>query len=357
MSADGWFAISDGQEGWNAPASSGIDRAEALEQGSLVIETRSPQVKRPRPLVRLVNGGGAQVDLTLTAVSGGGLSFVLTVDGDVTHHTFPTAEAGRSDVLRLTYSWDAAARQSRVALETGGQERTEVVTFPHARALPVAAISALTGSAGDCYRAPDLTFIAASREIEPVGPQPGLALSTPIATCSGYRPIAALKRGDLVRSGTGDLVPVLYVIERKVPALGSFAPLRIRAPFFRLQRDICVSPMQKIVLSGSEVEYLFGRETVGIRASHLTGGPAVRRMKPVRFVTYRQLILPDHETLDAMGAEVESLFLGRIRRKPEQMAASLVAGLDRASLPEHAPPCSPVLSAFDAVVLAEHRAA
>ena len=356
--ASGWFAINDGSSRWRAPAFNGSQRDAFLTRGTLIIETRAAEVHRPRPLVQLRHGTGqGAFHLSLQALPGGGLSFVLNAGEAMAHHTFTASDTGRSDGLLITYTWDMSTECARISLESDAHDRVDLVTVAEVSPVPVAALLALTEGGEERYLSPELRFIAISNQVEPIGLKPGLSLSTPVATASGYQPISTLQRGDLVRSASGDLVPVLHVVERNFPALGQFTPLRIRAPYFGLRRDICVAPFQKFMLSGSEVEYLFGREAVLIRPGHLTGGAAIRRMTPVRFVTYRQLILPDHETLDAMGASVESLFLGRIRRKPDHLAASALAPLDRSSLPEHAPSTYPLLSAFDAVVLAEHRAA
>ena len=74
-------------------------------------------------------------------------------------------------------------------------------------------------------------------------------------------------------------------------------------------------------------------------------------------VTYTQLLLPEHEAVIAAGTVAETLYVGRLRRRKDHLAASVLAGLDRHLLPEHGRPVHPVLGAFDAIVLAEQRAA
>ena len=55
-----------------------------------------------------------------------------------------------------------------------------------------------------------------------------------------------------------------------------FHPIRLRAGYFGLTRDIAVSPNQKLVLRGSDVEYMFGREAVLVPARHLLNNIAAR---------------------------------------------------------------------------------
>lgn len=155
----------------------------------------------------------------------------------------------------------------------------------------------------------------------------------------------------------GESVPVLHKVARSVPARGCFRPIRVRAPFFGLQRDILVAPAQRLVLSGSDVEYLFGEESVLVELRHLVGEPSVRFEPCGATVTYQQLILPNHEPVLAAGSQAESLYIGRLRAKRQELRGSLLGALDPHTLPEHTQSHYRVLSAFDAIVLAEQRAA
>ena len=81
-------------------------------------------------------------------------------------------------------------------------------------------------------------------------------------------------------------------------------------------------------------------------------------MSPValRLPTLRPC-LPAHESLLSAGAALESLYIGRLRRKEEALKSSILAPLDRNSLPEHGKPLYPMLKAFEAIALADDRAA
>jgi len=131
----------------------------------------------------------------------------------------------------------------------------------------------------------------------------------------------------------------------------------LRAPYFGLRQDIMVAPEQRLVITGTDVEYLFGKEAVLVPVRHLADGTSVRTCEAPTVVTYTQLILPGHETIQAAGCPLESLYIGRIRRKPDALEASLLAGIDRNILPEHAKPVYPVLQPYEAISLAKQRAA
>lgn len=362
-----WIAVSDhdghrfAEHGLdaplNAPSLIGDAPDALLVKGSLVIETRLPVSHRPRHLVYYMCEGDWALHLSLQAVPGGGLTLVLEQGGEVLHQTLNHSETGRTDVLRITYSWDAPGRWGQLALERTDQDTVLLIPVPSPKPLRVADAKALMHASPNRYLAPDVLFLALSNEIEPVGPMPSLVPDTPIATPTGYRAAGDLRRGDLVVTAEGHSVPVLHTLSRTVPARGCFSPVQLRAPYFGLQQGICVAPSQRLVLSGSEVEYLFGQESVLIPVRHLLGGTAVVPAKSDTLVTYTQLLLPRHETLLAAGTAVESLYIGRLRRNKARLKASLFAPLDRSTLPEHGRSVFPVLKAFDAIVLSEHRAA
>ena len=210
---------------------------------------------------------------------------------------------------------------------------------------------------GSLKIANDVVFAGVSTQIEPIGPLPCLTQHTPVATPRGYVPIGSLKRGDQVFTEDGQIVPVLHCIAYRAPALGSFRSIRLRAPYFGLQQDIIAAPNQRLIMRGSEVEYLFDAEAVLVPARHLVNGFAARYEKVGPLVTHAQVVLPDHQPILAAGTAVESLYLGRLRRKPDALAASVMAHIPKTLLPEHGKPAYPVLRAFEAITLVEQRAA
>ena len=329
-----------------------------MVRGSLVIETRLLDTRRPEPLLLFAQGGDWPIKLELRAVPGGGVNLVLEQAGSVLHHTLNQTDTGRADLLRLTYSWDSPRQWGRLALERVEDDQVQMVDLRAPRPWRLADLQTLLMPGPFRYTAPEVQFIALSDQIEPVGPMPTLDPETPIATPDGYRALSDLQRGDLVLTGEGRSVPVLQVLRRQVPTCGSFRPIQLRAPYFGLQRDITVAPAQRLVLSGSEVEYLFGHQSVLVPARHLTGTHTAFQSSTAHPVsTYLQLLLPDHDAPLAAGAVVESMFIGRLRRNRAKLAASLLGGIGAQGLPEHGQSKYPVLKAFDATILAERRVA
>ncbi|WP_372570584.1 Hint domain-containing protein [Ruegeria jejuensis] len=362
-----WIALADTETQLFSPAGVGADPAapdligreddDLLARGTLVLETGMPETGRAYMLFRYNREGDWPFHLSLQAIPGRGLIFVLNQGGTVIHQTMTLPDTGRIDLLRLSYSWDAPARRAQLALEQHDREQVLIQDIVGPCPLRIGDLRALFRHGPHRFAAPETVFAALSDRIEPVGPLPSMHPETPIATPLGYRPLRSLRRGDTVISARGEVVPVLHRLTRTVPARGSFSPLSIRSPYFGLDQDIVVAPSQRLLLSGSEVEYLFGKQSVLALAHHMTQGRAVTPAPWGPLVTYSQLLLPGHDAVLAAGCALESQFLGRLHSKPRLLAASLLCGLERSRLPDHGTSRIPVLGSFDARVLAERRAA
>ncbi|MGB7242982.1 MAG: Hint domain-containing protein [Sulfitobacter sp.] len=362
-----WIALADHSERRFSLHGIGTDRRDTpicddgpdhvLPRGSLLFETRLSPDGRPQLLFGYNNDFPWPRSLKFQAIPGGGIAMVQAVAKNITHATVPHKNASRTDVLRVTFSWDAPNEWGRLTVECPEDGTSVAVAVKNPKPVSISDLRDLMLGHGSQSFAADMVFAALSDQIEPVGPMPTLAPSTPIATPDGYVAAKDLRRGDLVMTDRGETVPVLHCVQRCVPARGSFAPVWLRAPYFGLLQDIVVSPEQRIVITGSDVEYLFNQEAVLVPARHLTNGFSARSVRPGTLASYTQLVLPGHNSLTAAGAQLESLYIGRIRRKPDQLAASLLAGIDRKTLPEHGGSVFPVLRWYEAVTLTTQRVA
>lgn len=360
----GWIGFTNGTggrfnaAGLGAYAEPGPVHGEGLlPRGTLLTETRLSPDGRPQTLLAFRRSHPWHFSFSLQALPGGGFVLIETQGDSMRHATLPHEPDGRMDVVRLSYCWDAPRKWGRLSMERPETEAVCAVTVRPPHPMPLADLKTTLTDPRQREMDSDVAFAALSNRIEPVGPMPGLTGSVPVATPQGYRPAGSLQRGDLVITETGETVPVLHAVQRRVPAFGSFRPIRLRAPYFGLRRDIVVAPQQRLVLRGSQVEYMFGKEAVLIPARHLVNGTSALYADGPDMVTYHQVLLPGHEVIQAAGCPVESLYIGRLRRKPDQLAASVLAGLDRSRLPEHPKPAWPVLKPFEAITLAMSRAA
>ena len=329
-----------------------------LVRGSIMLETGLTAGDNPLPLFQFIQTHPWRSGLSLQALPQGGFILIHSHAGETQHTLLPFQPDGRADTLRVTYSWDAPAKRGTLTLERPERDTLVSVDTPAPHPLRLGDLRTMLTDPRHTASRADLAYLALSDRVEPVGPMPGLTANLPVFTPHGPRAALSLKRGDTVHTaGDGGVVPVLQAIRRTVPAYGSFRPVRLRAPYFGLRHDIIVAPEQRLVLDGSKVEYMFGKEAVLVPARHLVNNVAAMYAPAGDLITYCQVILPEHESLIAGGAALDSLYIGRIRRKPAHLAASLLADLPRNSLPEHPRPVWPVLKPFEALVLADYRAA
>ncbi len=360
----GWIALTGRDGGQFAAGGFGVtapqpqpDPTTLLPRGTLMIETRPAIGQRPQVLLSFGRTHPWHGSFSLQLLPSGGVVLIETQGRDVRHATLAFRPDDRADSLRISYSWDAPARWGRLSLERPGIIGVRSIKVPPPHPMPLADLRTAFTDPRQRHLDPEVIFAALSDEVEPVGPMPGLLGTVPVRTPQGYVEAARLRRGDCVRGTGGAVVPVLHRLERRVPAAGSFRPVRLRAPYFGLRADIVVAPHQRLVIGGSDVEYLFGCEAVLVAACHLVNGSAAVYAESGLLVRYHGLVLPEHEEIEAAGARSESLYLGRIRRQPEIVAMSLLAGLNRARLPEHPRPLWPVLKSYEAITLAAARAA
>jgi len=362
----GWIALSDqnrqvfdlkgiGATPEGEPVS--LDTNSLLTRGSILFEMRLPGDGRPRKLLGYRRDHPWVSSLSLQELPTGGIALVITQGQEVIHTVLEHDAVTQAEELRVTYSWDAPNRWGRLAIERIRTGKVFQKEFRDPKPLLLADLRAMTMDPLLRQMDRSLRYFAISTQIEPVGPMPGLTGAVPVLTGQGYRPAQSLRRGDLVRTPEGALVPILHVVKREVPAMGAFAPVRLRAPYFGLQRDIVVGSEQRLWSSGSAVEYLFGKPQVRIPAAHLVNGVSAMKQPPQQTVTYWQLLLPGNEPCVAAGSTLETLYLGRSRRNKALMSASLLSHVDRSRLPEHITPGFPLLDHFEAITLAELRAA
>ncbi len=133
-----------------------------------------------------------------------------------------------------------------------------------------------------------------------------------IATIRGARAVQTLAVGDLVVTRDHGLQPIRWIGRRTVPAIGHFAPVRIRPGVVTgLERDLLVSPQHRMLFRGYRAELLFGESEVLMAATHLVDGHSVT-VEEGGLVTYIHLMFDQHEIIYAEGAATESFHAGDV---------------------------------------------
>ena len=156
------------------------------------------------------------------------------------------------------------------------------------------------------------------------------AAGTLIDTPEGPRAVESLQPGDRVVVSTGESLPILWCGASELTWPGSPENLR---PYAVAQgaltnglprRDLVVSPQHKVLMSGPEVNALFGVPEVLAPVKGLAALPGVRLMRGKKTVTYHHILLERHEVIFSEGAPTESFYPGTTASQmlgKEQMAA------------------------------------
>ncbi len=334
-----------------------IETIGTMQRGTLILETNVAPHTKPQTIIGLELRGTDLCDLTIQAMPGGGIHFLMRRDSEIVHAALSHDAEDQANLLRISYSWDLPAARGQLVIERPGTNKLYLRDLDRPLPLTARVIEALIQPSGRRYLCDDLVFLAVSNQVEPIGPMPALCPQTPVQTPQGMRPVGTLQRGDLVTTLNGDAVPVLQTLRKTLPARGSFQPARLRAPYFGLTQDIVVTPEARLVVGGTQVEYLFGAEHVLVPVKHLTSAASAKFEGDHRLVTYVQLLLPDHEPILAGGTALESLSIGRMRRKRQLLQATLLGEFPPHTLPEHSKTAFPVLKSYEAITLAQLRAA
>ncbi|MDF0602325.1 Hint domain-containing protein [Psychromarinibacter sp. C21-152] len=351
-----WLAISDGRQCHRQPGPE--FRGALVPVGSLLIEVQLQGERRGGvTLLELERDTGWRHRLAVTLAPEGGLVVEHRQGAAVSVATLREPRLMANETLRLTWSWNAPARRGVLTAENTASGRLEQTLFDAPLPLPVEDVEALiTGGAGVRLN-PGLSVLAVSDEIEPVGPMPGFLSGSWVETAAGARPVEQLRPGDLVVTAERGLQPVRHAVARDVPAVGEFRPVRLRAPYFGLRTDLNLAPHHRVMIDGSDAEYLFGVDTVLVEARHLgpmTGRPSDPEAQVVR---YHQIVLDGHACLMVAGTWAESLYLGQLARRPARHASSVLAHVPAEAIPVHEEIAGPLLKPFEAMVLVSNLCA
>lgn len=353
-----WIALACQGKSWVCPGVFGAGaapRGAVMSRGSILIEARLVSGGLPQTLLSYEPSQPWAGSISLQTLPGGFVDLTLTQGDDVFRTVLK--DHAEAEIVRITYSWDRETGFGQFAVERSESETVGVAVTAAPPRLLFDDMSALARHPQMNGIGSNVIFFAVSDRIETVGPVPSLGAQVPVLTPTGYRPVAALQCGDTVKTSQSGVVPVLHRVSRVVPALGSFQPVRLRAPYFGLMRDIVVAPHQRLLIGGADVEYIFGREAVLVPALSLVNGIAAVYEDGLKTVEYHQLVLPDHEPVIAAGAELESLYVGRLRRQADQLNRTVLAQVPRNLMPEHVRRGLKVLGPFEAITLIEARAA
>ncbi len=203
---------------------------------------------------------------------------ILHRQGDrLLRHVLPgPLDLPSSGVGRISFSWDGPGKTWALGLEHQGKGSDTACKTRGRDPMPMLMqdILQICDGSGDTIRHKSVLWFGAMNGDDLPARAPWVGVQTPVDTIDGPVPAGKLRAGDLLRTDDGDFAALLSVQHMDLPSRGSFSPVMLRAPYFGAETDILVSSDQLIALSGDEVEYLFGDETVLTMAGNVTDGRA-----------------------------------------------------------------------------------
>lgn len=259
----------------------------------------------PEGAFRLVHG---EIDL-VTGPDLGRMGETLTL-------RYRSCARGRGDILDIV-NHDRPQRH-RVRTGFAMAARLDEVLPRDARFLQVCHVAAIA-----CFGLPPSDL-------------PGLSGLAMVRTREGPRAVESLRLGEELVTATGARMPLRWIARRARLCLGRSAPVRLRAPYFGLARDIWVTPETRILRSGPAVEYIFGVEQVLVRAGDMTTIAGARRDKRQALGHVHHLMLDDHACVMVDRCGIETALLADVVAAGDAKLASQLAEVDRL-------PCLPVL--------------
>lgn len=262
--SEGWVALSDLGLLQESP------KYALLERGLFVMELALP-LQNAEVLLDHKSNIGWPRTFAIFHEADTGIVVLHRQGSMVARHCLPGPLPQGLGTARLSFCFDAPARVWELSFEILS---TEVPTRVVARGrnplpLPFDDLAQMC----DLIRpnGPVLWF-GLTQGVAPPRAASWVGQRTPIETSRGTVMAGNLKPGDMIFTADHGALPLLDSQSLALPARGSFAPVRLRSPFFGQNQDLLVSADQMLAVSGLEVEYLFGAESVLMPARTLVDG-------------------------------------------------------------------------------------
>lgn len=351
-----WIGLRDATTGVFSPM--GLDQLDrvpfdlnaVIPRGTLMMEFASD----PRGGVQtLLNYGSSHpwaAGLTLT-LSGNGMLVLTQWQGDQRReHKLATDILTVKPSVTVTYTWDAPLRRGVLAIEVGDSVPlfAELVS-----PLPMSMRDGVRMMADTrhCAVNSGATFVAIADDVMPIGVLPTLGENTMIQTPKGAVAVSKLRVGQMVMTAQGGTAQVRWCGSAILPARGRFAPLTLRAPYHGLLCDMTVAPNQRLQAAGSAVEYLFGTDTVAMRAGHMADGLSVRPAACGQTYQYWQVLLDRAAPMQIAGLVFEGLDVTGVRLDPSLRQHSVLANLPPELVPMQKGIEVPLLQSYETLTL------
>jgi hypothetical protein len=326
-----WLAITSPTHGDTLTLSDAAPPA--VERGTLVFETVAAPLRREATPILHASDRACGAILSLSSLYDGCLHFLHRRGADCVKVAVGPFGPDEIGPLRVQYTWDVQRGQALFTAENLATGTIRQRSLGQPLALTRDEIAALTLSAQIMPAAQTwISWIGIAAGRLPVGGGGFMAGSTPVLTLKGPRRLRDVRPDDLVETIGDGLLPVRRSVSVEVPALGSYRPVRLLAPFFAQSTDLVVTPDHRVAMFGPDVEYLFETDCAFVQAERLVDGRSAVWHDSGPTMTWHGLLFDSHQVVDVDGQGLETLFIGRLGQTPDIAETTVFAG--RKTVPE-----------------------
>lgn len=276
-----------------------------IERGTLVIDLMLP-LAGAAVLIGYTDDAGWPRAFSVLADPAEGIGVMHRQGTTLLRHMLPGPLTGPDGPARILFTWDAPARSWELVLEQGHGLVRRSAEGANALPIPFGDVAALCAAGAVGQRHHYVSWLGVTEGDAPTCSGGWIGLGTAVATPHGAVIAAKLRPGDLVLTADSGALPLLGVTRNEMPTHGHFGPIRLRSPFFGTAADIIVSPQQQVVLSGAEVEYLFGEDEIAVEARDLLDGRLALQETRRAVVGVVSLCLGRQEVIFANGCALSS---------------------------------------------------
>ncbi len=331
--------------------SQGVDEHDFHAQGTILCQFEYHPVARRQNLLRYAVRSPWPSSLIICADPDGTFHLLQGQSDRSVSASVQTDLIDTDVTLMISVGWDAPARLgvfTVFAPDLGALYQTE---FRSPLPLSKRDVSNLLRLPTVTLQTTSAAFLAVSDAKEPVGPSCSIEAGAAIRTPYGATAIEDIRPGSLVLTHGGDVAQVRWVGSQLLPAAGRHTPMMLRDPYYDLCTDLVVSTEARLMLNGSEIEYLFGEEAVSVSVGHLGLRKSIARVTTGPLLRYFHVLLDRPDVLVVNGAAVESLDASAVLNDRANLPHSVLADLPPELLPMSQRPMFPVLKEFEALSL------
>lgn len=214
---------------------------------------------------------------------------------------------GPNDSFKIIYSACANPRGSRIEIHN-------LVTHQNATIAPyqgeVHCLEDFLPAKSSFFKC--MTVVALADHNLSAASTPAYGKGTLINTPAGAIAVEDLVPGMIVDGLVSGPSRIRWCGHLDMLGIGSTAPLLVRAPYFGLSHDIHVSPMTRMLMQGSTVEYLTGKEAIFARAGDMVNRISVIKDQTLPVRRMYQIMTDDHDCVTVGACHMETALLGDI---------------------------------------------